>query len=104
MHDLYKLKEMLCDELKEFGRTGDLTLSSLETIDKLAHAAKNVIKIIDSCDGDSKSFARGRDRMGRFVSRDASGMARKLREMVDEAPDDASRREIQKLAEKMEQM
>ena len=104
MHDLYKLRDMLCDELEVFGRTGDLTLSSLETIDKLAHAAKNVIKVINSCDANNKSLARGRDRMGRFVSRDASEMVHKLREMMDEAPDDASRREIQKLIDKMEQM
>ena len=50
------------------------------------------------------SGRRGRDRMGRFVSRDASEMARKLREMMEEAPDEASKREIQRLAEKMEQM
>ena len=31
-------------------------------------------------------------------------MARKLREMMEEAPDEASRRDIQRLAEKMEQM
>lgn len=41
---------------------------------------------------------------GRFVSRDGSEMARKLREMMAEAPDDASRQEIQRLAERMEQM
>lgn len=41
---------------------------------------------------------------GRFVSRDASEMARKLREMMEEAPDEASKRDIQRLAEKMEQM
>lgn len=42
--------------------------------------------------------------MGRFVSRDASEMARKLREMMEEAPDESTKREIQRLAEKMEQM
>ena len=41
---------------------------------------------------------------GRFVSRDGSEMARKLREMMADAPDDASRQEIQRLAERMEQM
>lgn len=50
------------------------------------------------------SGRRGRARNGRFVSRDASEMARKLREMMEEAPDEASKREIQRLAEKMESM
>ena len=31
-------------------------------------------------------------------------MARKLREMMEEAPDESSKREIQRLADKMEQM
>ena len=42
--------------------------------------------------------------MGRFTSRDASDMARKLREMMEEAPDEGTKREIKKLAEKMEEM
>ena len=42
--------------------------------------------------------------MGDVISRDASEMARKLREMMEEAPDEASKREIQRLADKMEQM
>ena len=42
--------------------------------------------------------------MGRFVSRDASEMSRKLREMMEEAPDEATKREIQRLADKMESM
>jgi len=32
------------------------------------------------------------------------GKSRKLREMMEEAPDEASKRGIQRLAEKMEQM
>ena len=122
MHDLYNLKEMLCKELCDYGKEGGLTLSSLSTIDTLAHAAKNVSKLIESYDkeeysrrdgghsnggyyyDDGNSHRRGRDRMGRFVSRDASEMAHKLREMMEEAPDEASKREIQRLADKMESM
>ena len=53
---------------------------------------------------DGMSHRRGRAANGRFVSRDGSEMARKLREMMADAPDDASRQEIQRLAERMEQM
>ena len=136
MHKLYQLKEMLCDELEQFGDRDKLTSSSLETIDKLAHAAKNVAKVIEcaeeeqySMDGgmgrrsydggmsrrrgysndgyyydDGNSYRRGRAANGRFVSRDGSEMARKLREMMADAPDDASRQEIQRLADRMENM
>lgn len=125
MHDLYNLKEMLCKELSEYGKDGSLSLSSLETIDKLAHAAKNVAKLVEekdeysrrggsyrdggySRDGyyydDGNSYRRGRDRMGRFTSRDGSEMARRLREMMDETTDDSLRGEIRRLADKMESM
>lgn len=128
MHDLIKLKEMLCRELSDYGKEGGLSLSSLDTIDTLAHACKNVCKIIESKDEEQysgrgsyygsgrysrdgyyyddggMSGRRGRAMNGRFVSRDASEMARKLRDMASDAPDDASKREIERLAEKMEQM
>ena len=53
---------------------------------------------------DGMSHRRGRAANGRFVSRDGSEMARKLREMMDEAPDDSTRQEIQRLADRMESM
>ena len=55
-------------------------------------------------DDGGMSSRRGRDRMGRFTSRDASEMSRKLREMMEEAPDENTKREIQRLADRMEQM
>lgn len=47
MHELYELKEMLCKELEEYGRKGDLDVGSLEIVDKLAHAVKNLGKILE---------------------------------------------------------
>ena len=94
MHDLYNLKEMLCKELSDYGKDGGLSLSSLDTIDKLAHAAKNVAKLIGEDDGYSR----------RDYSRDGSEMAHKLREMMRETTDDGLKAEIRRLAEKMESM
>lgn len=135
MHELMNLKEMLCEELEAYGKSRELSPSSLEMIDILAHACKNVCKIIESkeemeysrdggsmrggsYDGsyrggysrdgyyydDGNSYRRGRDRMGRFVSRDGSEMAHKLREMMNETTDDGLKAEIRRLAEKMESM
>lgn len=134
MKELYELKQMLCDTLEEYGRQRDLSSSSLQMIDTLAHACKNVCKIIEACeeeegysnrgygrsydDGMSRRYSRdgyyyddggmstrrGRGMNGRFVSRDASEMARKLREMMEEAPDAATKNDIQRLVDKMEQM
>lgn len=139
MHKLYDLKDMLCEELEQFGSRDKLTSSSLETVDKLAHAAKNVGKLIEMCeeaeysrdggmsrgygrsydggysnrrysmdgyyyDDGGMSHRRGRAANGRFVSRDGSEMARRLREMMNEAPDDSTRQKIQRLADEMENM
>lgn len=131
MDGLYNLKEMLCHELEEYGKRDTLTQSTVDVIDKLAHACKNVCKIIESKEeydmsgsyrdnsyyGDSRysrdgyyyddggmSGRRGRAKNGRFVSRDSSEMARRLREMMNEAPSESIKGEIQRLADRMEQM
>lgn len=48
MHGIYKVEEMLCEELEKIGEKDELTAGSLETADKLSHALKNVIKIIET--------------------------------------------------------
>lgn len=45
MHQLYELKHRLCDELKQYGGK-ELSAGSLDVIDKLAHAIKNIDKVI----------------------------------------------------------
>lgn len=59
MHELYKLKEMLCKELEEYGSKGELTGGSLEVVDKLAHAVKNLDKIIEAKEMDEESSFDG---------------------------------------------
>ena len=149
MKDLYELKKMLVDMLNEYSKKRDLSSSALQMVDTLAHACKNVCKIIEFCeqeemggmsnsrdrsfygggsnrsyyggsydggsyDGDGSygygsyydgmSNRRGRAANGRFVSRDGGEMARQLREMMNQAPDEQTRRELQKVVEKMENM
>lgn len=120
MHELYELKEMLMKELEEYGSKGELTAGSLEIVDKLTHTIKNLCKIIEESEenegyssryypmygpyNEGRGYRRGsytqrRDSMGRY-SRD--GLADKLRGLMDEAPDDRTRMEIQRLVEKME--
>ena len=126
MHELYNLKEMLVEELARYGESQDLSLSTLEIIDKLAHAAKNVEKVIECYDEQSyskrgysdrnsmrnsyydheggMSHRRGRAMNGRFVSRDSSSMVHQLRDMAENAQDERTRSEIERLAEKIESM
>lgn len=55
-------------------------------------------------DDGGMSNRRGRAMNGRFVSRDGGEMARRLREMMDEAPDASTKNEIMRLADRLEQM
>ena len=51
MQELYELKEMLVKELAEYGKKGDMSAGTLEVVDKLAHAIKNICKIIEDEEG-----------------------------------------------------
>ena len=114
MHELEELKKRLCRELEEYG-TKDLSAGSLNTIDTLAHAIKNIDKIMEKYDGyssrsynDGMSYARRRDAMGRYSSMDysraAEDMTQQLRDLMNKAPNEMTRRELEKLVERMEQM
>ena len=111
MKELYELKERLIDELKDYGKK-DLSGSSLDTIDKLAHATKNLCKVIeDSEEGHSGYYPvsyrdgsyRMRDSRGRYSGEGYSrnDLAGKLRELMEDAPDDRTRMEIKRLVDKM---
>ena len=82
MKHLEKLKEALCEELDKFGKSGDITVNSLEKIHKLTDTIKNIDKIMMleedvgysegyMVDGmmHSNSYARGR----RYAKRDSMG-------------------------------
>jgi hypothetical protein len=132
MHKLYELKDMLCKELEKYGSKSELTAGSLDVVDKLAHAVKNIDKILESYDGEysnargGRSYARGgnqggrsnammggsyaqrRDSRGRY-SREAGysmagdEMAMELRELMADAPNEI-RMDIQRIIDKVEQM
>ena len=120
MHELHELKDKLVKELEEYGRQGDLSAGSLDVVDKLAHATKNLCKVIEDMEdggyssrydgsyrygGNSMARGRGRnarrDSMGRYSSED---MAQRLRDMSYDAPDERTRQDMERLASKMESM
>lgn len=59
MHKLYELKETLIKELERYADNQTLDLQTLDVIDKLAHAGKNVCKIIEACEEEQYSEAMG---------------------------------------------
>lgn len=69
MHDIKKLKEMLMEELAEYGKGKELTMGSLDMVDKLAHATKNLCKIVES--GEEEEYSRA-DGMGSYRMRGGS--------------------------------
>lgn len=104
MKELYELKEKLMDHLKEYGKR-DLSGSNLGIVDTLTHTIKNLCKIIDDegyseryDDGHSYRYYARRDSMGRYSR---NSLSDKLRELMDEAPDDHTRMEIKKLVDRM---
>lgn len=46
MHDMYELKEMLCEELDKITKKGELSAGSLDAVDKLTHSIKSIDTII----------------------------------------------------------
>lgn len=134
MKELYELKDMLLDKLKEYSKKGDLTSSSLDVVDKLSHTVKNLCKIIEEYENEEysgeyrnrggnssyernsyeRSYARGRgrnarrDSMGRYsregYSRAGEDMVSELRELMEDAPDEQTKKEFQRFIQKMEQM
>lgn len=119
MKELHKLKENLINELSDYAK-GGLNASTLDTIDKLAHAAKNVSKVIECCEDEGysnyggysrrdgsenyvrpdgsyrdggMSYARGR---GAGAKRDSMG-----RYSSDGGVDEHTKEELMKLIEKM---
>lgn len=65
MKHLEKLKEALCEELDKFGKSGDITVNSLEKIHKLTDTIKNIDKIMMLEEEEGYSEARGRRGRGR---------------------------------------
>lgn len=123
---MHKLIEYVCDELKEIEKKaekGDLSMSEVEYADKLAHLKKNLLKgdmLYDEemsyeSRGNSYAYARGRgqnarrDSMGRYsrergYSRAADDMVERLRDLMEDAPNESARKDIERLVHKMEQI
>ena len=113
---------------------GNITGDDLSYIDRLTHAIKSVkttMAMMEAEDEgesgyympmygrsygdrsygmrDGNSYARRRDSMGRFTSRRGGmsyddGMVEELRDLMDRAPDEATKREFHKLITRLEQM
>lgn len=114
MHKLYDLKETLCKELEEYAKRGNnLDLQSLSTIDVLAHAVKNLDKIIKGEEGYSNTYYPAHDRgnsyEGGWSSRGGNmrgysygDTMESFKKLIESAPDEHTKNELMKMKEKFE--
>lgn len=127
MRELYDIKENLLKEMKSYAKK-DISASSLTMIDTLAHAIKNIDKVIEKCeeedggysndgmrgsygDGYSRrymndgSYRRKRDSMGRYSRDGYSGhdedVTMELQDLMRNAPDERTRQKIQTILDRM---
>ncbi len=115
-------------------KDGKLSMAEVQYMDTLAHTKKNLLKADEMMEEgeysmtgepyarggrDGRSYARGgrsyargrnakRDSMGRYSREGGYSMnddiADRLRDLMEDAPDERTRNEIQRLVTKMEQM
>lgn len=130
MEKLYNLKERLVKELEGYGSKASLNASDLDIAMKLSSAVKNLCKIIDGEEGNgysSRGYAYGRDpgvepgmdmsyaRGRRNAPRDSMGRysgetgysrhgdpADQLRELMEQAPDEQTRRDLERVLRRLE--
>lgn len=57
MNKLWELKDNLKEELERYADVKVLDAATLNTIDTLAHACKNVCKIIDHCEEHGREYS-----------------------------------------------
>jgi hypothetical protein len=128
MHELYELKDKLCEELKEYGGQ-EMSVGSLDVVDKLTHTIKNLDKIIEAYDeeysedmgresyegsyrGGMRSYRGGRDgrsyRRGRSYARGRYSrddeMISELNELMESAPNEKTKQEFKRFIAKIESM
>ena len=109
---LETIREMLCYELDEIAEKNEMSAGTLDTVDKIAHAIKNIDKVMDSEYGYSNSrdgdwyamgnYGRGnsyrRDSMGRYSRRYSrhGDITERLEEMMNEAESEKEKEALRK--------
>ena len=86
--ELHELRNKLCNELKEYGEM-NLTVSTLDIIDKLSHTVKNLDKIIGKAESKSDESVEEDDAIHKMYA------------LMDETDDLSLRMDIQKIISKM---
>lgn len=121
MNAMYDIRDMLCKELDEIARKGEMSAGDLEAVHKLTDTIKNIDKIEMYEDGGYSrggdweadmrgTYGRGssyrgrkRDSMGRYSRADAHEHIRgQLEDMMRDADDDRTRDAIRRCMETLD--
>ena len=112
MDKMTELYDILCDELEKITAKGELTAGSLDAVDKIVDIMKDIEEMGYSGDTMGRSY-RGSYRDARSYNRYAQrsrgrysrhDIVEQLEDIADSAPNEKSRKEIERLIAKMEQM
>ena len=104
MKALNDIRDMLCEELNELARKGELGAGDLEIIHKAVSSIKNIDKIEMYDGGYSRSGDWDAD-MGRYSRDDArEHMRRQLQDMIRDTDDDNVREVLRRCMTQMENM
>ena len=122
LHELCDvLSEKIADKTRKI-RSSGMSDGDLDTLEKLTHSLASVKKILAfaededgysgnwPADGSYRgmyrgSYARKRDSMGRYSGErgySRNTLADKMRELMNDAPDDRTRQEMMRMVEKLE--
>ena len=124
---MHKLIEYVCDELEELERKidkgGKLSMQEIEYADKLAHIKKSLLAADEMWEdgeysnarGDrsyarmmDRSYAQRRDARGRYSRERGYSMAgdisEDLKDLMQEAPHNQTRQDIQRIVDRLSRM
>lgn len=116
---MHKLMDYICTELEDLERKVDrgdsLTMAEVQYADTLLRMKKNLLKSEELTEGYSNGYSRDysnargrgtnarRDSRGRYADGySRSSMVETIRDMMDDAPDEATRSELQRFVEKFD--
>ena len=130
MKDLETLCDVLSEQLSDITRkvkNNGMSSGDLDTLEKITHSLASVKKIMAFMEDEEEysgydggmgsnrgsyrksynrgSYARKRDRMGRYSGErgySRNDLADKMRELMEDAPDDRTRQEMMRMVEKIE--
>lgn len=106
---LKELKKIICSELDEIADRGELTVGTLDTVDKLTHSLKSIETILAMQDTDYSNdpYPRHRYYDGRYnidgrYSKDNNRMIEELRAMMNEVSTEKERTALKDCISKLE--